>query len=74
MFGTQLKVEVGRHNNIDYNQRLCILCDKREVEDEFHFVMKCPVYQCQLITFTHCSIEVGTKYLTYQNTFIMLLE
>ena len=39
-----LNVEVGRHNNVEYNQRLCIICDTREVEDEFHFVMKCPAY------------------------------
>ena len=40
-----LNVEVGRHNGIAYEQRLCILCDKMEIEDEFHFVMSCPVYQ-----------------------------
>ena len=40
-----LNVEVGRHNGIAYEQQLCILHDKMEIEDEFHFVMSCPVYQ-----------------------------
>ena len=40
-----LNVEVGRHNNIDYQERLCNLCDTQEVEDEYHFVIKCPVYK-----------------------------
>ena len=40
-----LNVETGRHNGIADEQRLCILCDKLEIEDEFHFVMSCPVYQ-----------------------------
>lgn len=40
-----LNVEVGRHRNIIYNERFCTLCNRREVEDEFHFVIKCPVYK-----------------------------
>ena len=37
-------METGRHSNIAYEQRLCILCNMREIEDELYFVMKCPVY------------------------------
>ena len=40
-----LNVEVGRHNNIEYLERICYLCDKQELEDEFHFVIRCPVYK-----------------------------
>ena len=40
----KLNVETGRHSDIAYEQRLCILCNMREIEDELHFVMKCPVY------------------------------
>ena len=39
----KLNVETGRHSDIAYKQRLCILCNMREIEDELHFVMKCPV-------------------------------
>ena len=38
-----LNVEVSRHNKIDYQTRLCNLCDKQEIEDEYHFVIRCPI-------------------------------
>lgn len=39
-----LLVETGRHNNIEYENRLCNLCDLSQIEDEFHFVMICHFY------------------------------
>ena len=41
----KLKVERGRHESIAYEQRLCKLCNYNLVEDEFHFVMICPIYE-----------------------------
>ena len=41
----KLKVETGRHESIAYEQRLCTLCNYNLVEDEFHFVMMCPIYE-----------------------------
>ena len=41
----KLKVETGRHESIAYEQRLCTLCNYNLVEDEFHFVMICPIYE-----------------------------
>ena len=34
-----LNVETGRNRGVIYKQRLCIPCDKHEIEDEFHFVV-----------------------------------
>ena len=41
-----LNIEVGRHgsNRVERHQRLCLLCDKHDVEDEYHFVLIYPVY------------------------------
>ena len=39
-----LLVEMGRHNNVEYENRLCSLCDLLQIEDVFHFVMICPFY------------------------------
>ena len=47
----KLKVETGRHDDIAYENRLCTLCDYNQVEDEFHFVMICPVYENLRITY-----------------------
>ena len=32
---------VGRHHNIDVSDRVCKLCNLREVEDEYHFLLIC---------------------------------
>jgi hypothetical protein len=40
----KLNIELGRYNNIPRNERKCILCNLNDIEDEFHFVLKCPVY------------------------------
>ena len=42
-----LMVETGRHNEMNYETRICKLCSLSKVEDEFHFIMECPFY-CNL--------------------------
>ena len=39
-------IETGRYarNRLDRALRLCTLCDKSDLEDEYHFVLVCPVY------------------------------
>ena len=39
-----LRVETGRYVGERPEERLCTLCDMRQVEDEQHFVLCCPVY------------------------------
>ena len=39
-----LAVEVGRYTGIPEEQRLCVVCDLGVVEDEFHFMFHCPLY------------------------------
>ena len=38
----KLEIEQGRYKNISADKRLCKLC-KNNVEDEIHFLLKCPV-------------------------------
>ena len=42
----QLRIVTGRysHNRIDGSMRLCTLCDRSDIEDEYHFVIFCPAY------------------------------
>ena len=42
-----LEIEVGRHNNIPADNRICNHCDILEVEDEKHFLLRCDLY-CDL--------------------------
>ena len=45
-----LRVETGRYENIgarkriEPRERVCLVCGSGEIEDEFHFMMKCSVY------------------------------
>ena len=38
-----LMIEKGRHNKVEHQLRFCIFCPNC-IEDEYHFVMICPVY------------------------------
>ena len=40
-----LHIETGRRRNIQRINRICQLCNLNEIEDEFHFILKCPLYQ-----------------------------
>ena len=41
-----LRIETGRYcrDRIDRQNRICTLCS-RELEDEYHVIIKCPLYQ-----------------------------
>ena len=39
-----LAIEEGRRQNIDPLARLCKLCSRESVEDEYHFLLVCPLY------------------------------
>ena len=45
-----LRIETGRYENvgdrkcIPANERTCLVCNSGDIEDEFHFLLKCPEY------------------------------
>ena len=41
----KLPIEVGRWENIVYEDRKCNLCDKNDLGDEFHYLLICPYFQ-----------------------------
>ena len=36
--------EKGRYHNIEIGKRIYQMCDMNDVEDEYHFILKCPFY------------------------------
>ena len=40
----QLNIETGRRRNISRSDRKCTLCNSNDIEDEYHFVLICPIY------------------------------
>ena len=41
-----LRIETDRKHKIDRNERICLLCERNEVENECHFLMICPFFDC----------------------------
>ena len=39
-----LAIETGRHNDIRRDIRKCKFCNLNDIEDEFHFILICPLY------------------------------
>jgi len=39
-----LKIETGRHQNINVAERKCPVCSTQKIEDEEHFLLHCPCY------------------------------
>jgi hypothetical protein len=44
MSSHKIEVDQGRYYNVAKNQRICKMCSKSEIEDEFHFLLVCPCY------------------------------
>ena len=40
----KLYVEQRRYRNIQCNDRICSFCNLDKVEDEYHFILVCPLY------------------------------
>ena len=60
----QLKVETGRFNNTKLEERLCDVCDLREIEDEYHFLCICTLYSQERQTLFN---KVNNKYNDFTN-------
>ena len=39
-----LLCETGRYNNIPYDRRICTFCNMQVIENEYHFILICPIY------------------------------
>ena len=48
-----LPVETGRWNNILFEDRLCTICDKNDIGDEFHYLFICKFFHNSRVKFLH---------------------
>ena len=44
MSAHSLEIETGRYNATPLDQRICKFCTSPHVENEYHFLLVCPVY------------------------------
>lgn len=40
----KLPIETGRWNNLERCHRICSLCNKNTLDDEYHYVMECQAF------------------------------
>ena len=70
-----LQIEKSRHDKIDRDYRFCPYCLNRVVfaiEDEFHFILLCPLYDDVRQTFLHDQLE--NRIVTLQLFYILLSD
>ena len=40
-----LEIERGRYADVDRHARICHFCDNNQIENEYHFLIICPLYR-----------------------------
>ena len=61
-----LTVEVGRFTGVPYRQRVCMLCDSGEVEDQAHFLINSHKLNCiRQKLFSHCTCLTLPNHFTH---------
>lgn len=73
-----LKVETGRYKKIPKHLRICDFCDSHEVEDEYHTLIKCKLYENLRNQFfsdlTATDNEMWDKASSLEEKFIVILQ
>ena len=41
----RLPIELGRWQNIERSNRICLLCDTNDIGDEFHYILQCRYFE-----------------------------
>ena len=70
----KLEIEKGRHKHVPRSERLCMSCNLRVIEDEYHVILICPKYLDLRILFilpkyyTQPSLERFCQLMNNKNT------
>ena len=71
-----LRVETGRFINEILNERICTLCELQDIEDEIHFVCRCPKYDNPRLQLFHIASDRNPNFylMTEPDKFIFLVK
>ena len=69
----QINTEIGRYRSIPIEARLCRLCNMNEIEDEIHFLFRCPTYNVQRNNMV-CIYATRLEELNYDNNINDILK
>ena len=66
-------IEVGRQNRNSRNERKCTFCNLSDIEDEFHFLPKCPKYACFTRQYIPKYFNINTNMFKILHSFVINL-
>ena len=71
-----LHIETGRYTNTPLENRICKQCELNEVEDEYHFLISCPIYACYRTVLFHNVLQIIPNFHTYidREKFIIIVQ
>jgi superfamily II helicase len=64
----RLFIETGRYTNIPRNERICKNCTNQEIEDETHFLTRCPKFSGErddLFNSISAKVKIFYQYIDY---------
>ena len=64
LINIETQIETGRYarNHVDRTQRFCTIFECNDIEDEYHFILICPVYRNIRKNIYKCKIHCKAKY------------
>ncbi len=62
-----IRIETGTYENLAEEQRLCVLCNKGEVESEQHTMMRCTFYANEQADLFALATEQNDTFLSLMN-------
>ncbi|XP_077980235.1 uncharacterized protein LOC144435518 [Glandiceps talaboti] len=60
-----LEIENGRRRNIPPTERFCKICNTNMVEDEYHFLVICPLYNNLRIQYLPCDMFLEPNFIKF---------
>ncbi len=55
-----LRIETGRYVNEQIEDRICLVCNKNEIENENHFIFECDTYEENRAKFKEKNVNVSS--------------
>ena len=59
-----IRVETGRYNVLERNQGLCMVCNKGNIEDEYHVMFDCQAHEEARNTLINQAMEIMPEFTT----------
>ena len=63
-----IRVETGRYNNTIRQERICLICNNGNIEDEYHVMFYCEVYKASRSTLLTYASHIEKDFRTFNDT------